>query len=256
MSTLVQPRAGGRPSSSTYLRFEILRALRSRRFFFFSLGFPLVLYFLIAGPNRNVADFANSGISAPLYYMVGLAGFGTMVSALSAGARIANERQVGWTRQLRLTPLSPRAYISTKVVMAYFMALLTILLLYAAGAILGVRMSATDWLEMTGLMLVALIPFAALGIFLGHLLSVDSVGPLVGGLTGLLAFISGTWFPLGHGVLYQIARFLPSYWLVQASHVVLVGHAWSLFGWGIVAVWSVVLAALAAGAYRRDTQRV
>ena len=37
----------------TYTRYELLRTFRNRRFFFFALGFPLVLYFLIAGPNRD-----------------------------------------------------------------------------------------------------------------------------------------------------------------------------------------------------------
>ena len=34
--------------NTAYLRFELLRTFRNRRFFIFSLGFPLVLYFLIA----------------------------------------------------------------------------------------------------------------------------------------------------------------------------------------------------------------
>jgi ABC-2 type transport system permease protein len=84
--------------NGAYLRFEILRTLRNRRFFFLALGFPLVLYFLIAGPNRNVGDLSKSGLSAPLYFMVGLAAFGTMNAMLSAGARIAGERAVGWNR--------------------------------------------------------------------------------------------------------------------------------------------------------------
>ena len=100
-------------TSTTYVRFELLRLLRNRRFFLFSLGFPLVLYFLIAGPNRNVHDLGGTGIPAPLYFMIGLAAFGTMNSVLAGGARIALDRSVGWTRQLRLTPLSPRSYLVT-----------------------------------------------------------------------------------------------------------------------------------------------
>ena len=46
-----------------YTRFELFRAFRTRRFFFFSLGFPLVLFFAIAGPNRHVSDFDATGIS-------------------------------------------------------------------------------------------------------------------------------------------------------------------------------------------------
>ena len=203
-----------------------------------------------------MSDFAGTGISAPLYYMVGLAAFGAMAAILSSGTRIAGERAVGWNRQLRITPLTTRAYLRTKVLTGYLMALLTVGLLYLAGSALGVRLPAADWVHMTLLMIVALIPFAALGILLGHLLTVDSIGPAVGGLTAMLAFVSGTWFPLGHGLLNDIGQCLPSYWLVQASHVALGGQAWPAKGWAVVAVWSAVLSVLARRAYRRDTQRV
>ena len=239
-----------------YTRFELLRTFRSKRFFVMSLGFPLVIYLLIALPNRGVSDFAGTGISAPLYYMVGLAAFGAMAAILSSGTRIAGERAVGWNRQLRITPLTTRAYLRTKVLTGYLMALLTVGLLYVAGSALGVRLPAADWLHMTLLMVVALIPLAALGILLGHLLTVDSIGPAVGGLTAMLAFVSGTWFPLGHGLLNDVGQCLPSYWLIQASHVALGGQAWPAKGWAVVAAWSVVLSALAVRAYRRDTQRV
>ncbi len=240
-----------------YTRFELLRTLRNRRFFLLSLGFPLVLYYLIAGPNRNVHDFNGSGIPAPLYYMVGLASFGTMSAMLSAGARIASERAVGWNRQLRISPLKPRAYFRVKVLTAYMMAAISLVALYVAGTTLGVSLTAGEWLKMTGLIFVGLIPLAALGIMIGHMLTPDSIGPAVGGGISLLAFLGGTWFPISHhGFLHDIAQFLPSYWIVQASHVALGGHPWSAMGWAVIAAWTVVLSLLAARAYRRDTGRV
>jgi ABC-2 type transport system permease protein len=241
----------------TYVRYELLRTFRNRRFFILSLGFPLVLYFVIAGPNRNVHSLAGSGVSAPLYFMASLASFGTMSAMLSCGARIASERSVGWNRQLRITPLSPRAYFRAKVLTAYALALVSIAALYAAGASLGVSMSAADWLRMTGLILVGLIPFAALGITLGHLLTPDSIGPAMGGGVSLLALLGGTWFPLGHdGVLYDIAQYLPSYWLVQAGHVALGGQPWTATAWLVIFGWTAILSVLAVRAYRRDTARV
>ena len=88
-----------------YTRYELLRTLRNRRFFILSLGFPLVLYFVIASPQPPRARLRRDAASRlPLYYMVGLAAFGTMSAMLSSGARIAAERAVGWNRQLRITP--------------------------------------------------------------------------------------------------------------------------------------------------------
>lgn len=240
-----------------YTRYELLRTLRNRRFFVLSLGFPLVLFFLIAGPNRNVHNLSGTGISAPLYFMVGMVSFGTMSGMLSSGARIAAERAVGWNRQLRISPLSTRSYLRAKILTAYMMALLTILVLYASGAALGVSLPAGRWLQMTLLILIALIPFAALGIAVGHMLTPDSIGPAVGGGVGLLAFLGGTWFPIpGSGFLHDVAQILPSYWLVQASHVALSGHPWPARAWIAIAAWTVVLGLLARRAYRHDTGRV
>ena len=239
-----------------YTRFELIRTFRNARFLVFSLGFPLILYYAIAGPNTGVKDFDGTGIGLPLYYMVGLASFGTMAAMISSGARIANERTTGWTRQLRITPLSVRAYFRAKVLTAYAMSLVTVVLLYCAGLSLGVSMPATDWLTMTGLLIVGLAPFAALGILLGHLLTVDAMGPAVGGVTSLLALVSGTWFPIKSGFVGDLSKFLPSYWLNQASHVPLSGHVWSGKGWAVVVVWTALLAGLARLAYLRDTARV
>ncbi len=243
-------------SALAYTRYELLRTLRNRRFFFLSLGFPLVLYYTIAAPNKGVHDLSGSGVSAPLYFMLGLTSFGAMSAMLSTGGRIATERAAGWTRQLRISPLTPRAYFRAKVLTAYLMATISIAALYAAGASLGVSLPAGRWLEMTGLLLVGLVPLAVLGIVLGHLLTPDSIGPAIGGGVSLLAFFGGTWFPITHGFLHEVGRFLPSYWLVQASHVALGGRPWSGMAWGVIGGWTVVLAVVAVRVYRRDTGRV
>ena len=108
-------------------------------------------------------------------------------------------------------------------------------------------MPAERWLEMTGLILVALIPFAILGIALGHLLTIDSMGPALGGITALFAFLGGTWFPItGSGWLAEVARWIPSYWLVQAGQIGVGGEAWGGRGWLVIGLWSAVLAVVAA----------
>jgi ABC-2 type transport system permease protein len=238
--------------SLTYLRFEVLRAVRNARFFAFSLAFPLVMFLLFAGPNRhNQLD----GIPFPVYYLAGMVSWGTMIAVVAGGARIAMERSAGWNRQLRLTPLSAWAYLRAKILGGYLIAVLTIALLYAAGIALGVRLPAGRWAEMTGLVLVGLVPFAAMGIWLGHVLTPDSMGPAMGGITALFAFLGGTWFP-PTGIMLRIAKDLPSYWLVQAGHSAMTGAGWSTQGWLVIGVWTAALAALAARAYRRDTKRV
>ena len=241
-----------------YLRYELLRLVRNKRAFFFSLVFPLLLFVVIGGSNKNeVLDLGTQKMRFVVYYMVSMASYGAMIAATSGGARIASERQVGWTRQLRITPLRVRDYFATKVVSTYVMVVVSIAVLYVAGALYGVRIEALRWVEMTGLLLIGVLPFVAMGIAIGHLLTIDSMGPAVGGGSALFGFLGGQWFPLPeHGSLRALGELLPSYWLAQASRVGTGADGWGLKGWLVIAVWSVATAGAAAWAYRRDTNRV
>ena len=131
-------------NSLVYARYELTRTFRNRRLILFSFGFPLVLYFLIAAPNKDETDLGGTGISAPVYFMIGLAAFGAMNSVLAIGGRISAERSLGWNRQLRLTPLPTRAYFRVKLATAYTTAVITIVLLFIAGLSLGVHLQAAD----------------------------------------------------------------------------------------------------------------
>jgi ABC-2 type transport system permease protein len=245
--------------NATYTKYELLRLARNKRTFIFSLIFPLALFLVIAGSNKNTTvDAGGVTIKFPLFYMVSMASYGAMIAAVSGGARIALERSVGWTRQLRLTPLSVRTYFRTKVLTAYVMAIVSIALLYIAGISYGVHIAPlTRWLGMTGLLLVGLLPFVALGIAVGHLLTIDAMGPAVGGGSAFFGFLGGQWFPLpDHGALHYIGEGTPSYWLTQASHVGMGARAWAAQGWIIVGLWIVATALFAGWAYRRDTKRV
>jgi ABC-2 type transport system permease protein len=240
-------------TTATYVRYELLRSVRNRRFFFFSLVFPLVLFLLVAGPNK---DEVLDGIPFPTYYMAGMVSWGTMVGVIAAGARIAAERSIGWNRQLRVSPLSTRTYFQTKLLSGYLVAAMSIVVLYVAGSALGVHLTAAHWVEMTALILVGLIPFAVLGILLGHLVTVDSMGPALGGISSLFALLGGAWGPLAtSGWLLSLVKVLPSYWLVQAAKTGYGGDAWPAQAWVVLVVWTAVLAAITVRVYRRDTGR-
>jgi ABC-2 type transport system permease protein len=241
-------------TNSVYLKTELRRSLRNRKFLLFSLGFPLILFFMVAGTHRHAHL---DGVPFPLYYMTGMAAWGSMTAVISIGARIAAERQLGWGRQMRLTPLSTARYFQAKVLGGYLMAVVSILVLTVAGAALGVPLSATRWLIMAVLVLVVLVPFAALGVLMGHVLKADTAGPAMGGVTTLLGLAGGTWGPIASGgVLLALFKLVPSYWLVLAGRSALTGHSalpWE--AWAVTAAWTAALAGLATWAYRRDTAR-
>jgi ABC-2 type transport system permease protein len=239
----------------TYLRYELLRNVRNWRFIVFSLAYPVILYFVVTSPQRH-ATF--DGVAFPVYFMAGMAAVGTMIAVISSGTRIAVDRSAGWTRQLRLTPLTAGDYLGARVVCGFAMALLVIVFVSLSGTALGVHLSFGAWLTMIGLMLVGLIPLTVLGILLGHLVTPDSMAPAAGGTVMLLALLGGAYGFLvaESGAVFDLIKALPSYWIVQAGKTALAGHSWPAEGWIVIAAWTAVLVPLSVFVYKRDTSRV
>ena len=252
-------------SSLTYTRYELLRLFRNRQSLIFSLLFPLVMYFVLAAPNKNDHNFGGSkqhptGLFAPQYYMVGLLGLrrdgggalgrsphrgrahGRLEPAVATHA--ADAAQLSAHEDAHELPDGDRRHRPA---------------LCRRHLASACRLTFGEWVEMTAATCsIALVPFAVLGIAVGHLLNDDAVGPAIGGGVGLFAFLGGTWFPItGSGVFTQFCQLLPSYWLVQAGHVGLgAGNPWGVKGWVVIAAWTVAGAVFAMWAYRRDTRKV
>ena len=240
--------------NTTHVRYDILRMYRVPTTVGLTIALPLVVYYAVTPGNRHAHP---EGITFALYFMTGMAAYGAMWAAVAPGARIARDRAGGWTRHTRTTPLRTGTYFASKVVTAYLVAIPALVLLYLAGASLGVRLDATQWLEMTGLLLIGLAPFVVIGIALGHLLTVEAMVPAVGGIVVLFALLGGAFGRLfTGGVGLTIVKLLPSYWLVQAGKSASGGGDWPAEGWIVVAIWIVALVPLAVLVYRRDTSRV
>ena len=81
-----------------------------------TLVVPVVL-FLLFKANKRVVALGGAELTAATT-MIGIAVYGAMLAATSGGAMVSIERALGWSRQLRLTPLRPAAYIAIKILMA------------------------------------------------------------------------------------------------------------------------------------------
>ena len=123
------------------------------------------------------------------------------------------------------------------------MALVSIALLYAAGALLGVRLPVEQWLGMTVMILIGLVPFAALGIT-----TMSSPRSRWARrwrhATAMFALLGGAWGPIAtSGFLHTLSECLPSYWLVQAGKLAEAGTVRPAL---VFAVWTLALGRLAA----------
>jgi ABC-2 type transport system permease protein len=239
--------------TGTYLRSEIRRTFRNPRYLIFALAMPLILFgaFGAAQSHNHL-----SGITVSAYIMVSMATFGAMSTVFSTGGAIAFERAIGWNRQLRITALTGRAYVAGKGFAGFAVAVPSLVLVFLAGALLShVHLSAGRWL-LTGVsILLALLPVAALGIWVGYMAKAQSVQAISGGVYSLLSLLGGLWVPVTvfpHWVL-DIVKALPIYWVAQAGRQALSGSWVGWEGVAVLAVWTAILGAGAARAYKRNS---
>ena len=94
---------------------EFMRLMRNKRYFIFTVAFPVVLYLLV---GKQVSSTAY-GVAFGAYYMISMATFGAFSGALNGNAqRISQEKKEGWIRQLRLTSLPANGYVVSKVLVS------------------------------------------------------------------------------------------------------------------------------------------
>ncbi|WP_031466772.1 ABC transporter permease [Sciscionella sediminilitoris] len=239
----------------TYLALETRRALRSPRALVFTVGMPVLYYFIFSGiwGSGEVG-----GINAKTALMSSMAAFGAMMGTMFTGARTAQERAVGWQRQLRLTPLTPVQYLLGKGIVGMFVGLIPVLLVSIVGGIDGASLSAGGWVQLVLGVWLSAIPFAVLGLLIGQLATPDTIPVFTMVPMLLCGFLGGLWIPIAifpHW-LGQVAKVLPSYWMADIGHGA-VGHGSANLGAaaGVLAAWAIVLGALVMLRYRRDAAR-
>ena len=237
-----------------YLIGSLRLTLRNPRFAIFTVILPVVLYLTVGATQRGTID----GATAASYFMVNMALYGAMAGTLTNGARIALERASGWLRQLRLTPLTSRDYVASKVAVGMTFALLSLVLVVTVAVVVtGVRLPPLTLLECITYAWVALIPFAAMGIAIGYLGTADTVQPIIAIGFNVLAILGGTWFPVSQmgPTMESIAKLTPSYWANVAGRAPITHQTVGLQGILVMAAWGLAAAAFAARRYRADLVR-
>jgi ABC-2 type transport system permease protein len=242
----------------TALKLEVRRLTRNPRTVIIAIAVPVV-FFLLFGSGKHYDTLRDGHGNVAAFVMISLALYGAVLATTFGGAMVSMERAQGWSRQLRLTPLSPVAYIVMKIMTALVLGACSVGAVYVAGLLTHkASMSAGLWIATGFSVWVGSLLFAAFGLFLGYLLPAENVMQLIGLIVGLLAFAGGLFIPVSQYAqsVQDIAKWTPLYGLNELVHTPLLGNgvdwtwvvnvlAWLIiFGWG--AVWRM----------RTDTGRV
>jgi ABC-2 type transport system permease protein len=238
-----------------YLLLETRRAYRNKRFLLFTLATPLVLFLVYV---QLYGKGGLGGVSTTAYLMTSMASFGAMTGAMSAGTRIAIERQSGWNRQLRLTPLTPLAYLLGKAAVAMLIAAPAILVVYLTGGLVEhVSLTPMQWLESGLGTWVAIVPFAAIGLVIGYVANPESAQAIFSLCFMTMSLLGGIWVPVEvmPKVMAHIAEVLPSYWLGQIARGPIGAGGFDWLAVPVLLAWTLVFGVVVTRRYRVDTAR-
>jgi ABC-2 type transport system permease protein len=239
----------------TVLRIEISRMLRNRRTIIFTFVFPAALFLAIGSSTGWQQKVGEGNVAA--YIMVSMALYGAALTAAAGGAMVATERALGWSRQLRLTPLNPAVYIAMKALIALLLGAVAISVVNVVGIIQGrASMPAHIWVECAVLTLACTMVFAALGVFVGFLVPGENAMQILGPGLALLSFLGNVFIPIDDGtLLWHIASWTPMFGVAEISRAPLTSD---LPWYAVVNAvgWLAIFVAGAAWRMSKDTARV
>ena len=240
----------------TLVSIELRRMLRNRRTIIFALVFPTVMFLVFGSGSQGAEKVGEGNVSA--YVMVSMALYGGALIAAATGAGVAVERALGWSRQLRLTPLQPAVYILIKAFVALVMGAVAIAAVNVVGLIKGDPQMPTDtWIYCALLTMACTMTFAALGVFAGYMVPGENVMQILGPGLALLAFLGGLFIPLDQysDLVRHIAYWTPMYGVAEVARSPLT-HQLPWYAVVNAVGWLALFVGGAAWRMSKDTARV
>jgi len=243
----------------TLIRLEITRTLRNRKFMFFSVLYPAMLFVFITLGTSKTEKVGNDGLTTVAYLMVAMAAFGAMTAVLMGNAeRIAREREKGWVRQLRLTALPGRGYVMAKIASAATVSLPSILIVLVLGAtVKDVRLDAWQWVAIAFATWAGSMVFAALGVAIGYVATADVARPISMLCYFGLALLGGLWVPIYNFPKWvqNAADYLPGRPYAALGQSIELGDAPHARDIAVLICYLLLFGGTAAWLYRKDTRK-
>lgn len=206
--------------------FQLRRIGRNKQYLFFTVLLPalftLFITKIIGAQTAGGAAFQDLAASV----MVSMMAYGALGAALGATIRVAFDRESGWLRQLRVTPVPQTSVVAVDVAVGALLALPSLLVVALVGRFVnGVQLPAVTWLALVGVLWAGSVAFVALGLLIGHALDERAAGGAIGIVGVILAALGGLWWPvqLFPGWMQTVARGMPSYWYAELGRDVAAG---------------------------------
>jgi ABC-2 type transport system permease protein len=237
---------------TAFLRFEIMRSLRNVRFIVMLIAFPVLIYLIYAKQHGT-----SQGLDVATLLLVSMAVWSGMGSAMYAtGPQLAKERQNGWMRQLRISPISGPRWFTAKLIQGLLLIIPGFVLLLLLGFGYGhVHLAGSRLGELALVLVLGAIPFCMLGLIIGLFFDGQTAQVAQMIIMILLAFLGGIfiqWSVLPH-FMQLIGKVLPAYHLARMGWNAAGGRPIDMADPLVLAVWTVVLGGIALWRWRQES---
>ena len=240
----------------TYLLYsEIIAVLRSPAALVPTFIFPIMFWTFFGIPN---AAREINGFSVGAYLLCSFAAYSAIQTVFfNIGIAIASERAQGFYKLVRVTPMQVWQVLGAKMLATLALAAVALILLLVYGKFsINLDQPLNIWLEILIRALIGMLPFAALGAFIGYVSKgAQTASPIINLVFFPMAFGSGLFVPLETlpKIMQDIAPYLPSYHSgAFARTAVGINRQDSLEHLIWILGYTVVFVVLAIWAYKRD----
>jgi len=193
-------------------RMRIQLALRNRMFFFFSVIFPVGMFFVYSG------IFAKSHPKGVSFFLGPVIALNVMGSFWGLSAMLVMFREQGILRRFHVSPVTATDMLASSILANYVLTLPTVLIeLLFARLIFHVN-TFGDPLALLVLVTVGTVSFASLGLVVASITNTMQETQVLNQLIWLpLIFLSGATLPIGYlpKSAQNISVFLPATYLVS-----------------------------------------
>lgn len=199
------------------IRFELTKMIRTPAFAIPTLLFPLIFFLLfgvLMGSARGNVQMSQFAFSA---YGV----FGTIAPGLFGfGVSLAFEREQGQLLFRQAIPMPSGSYLLARMVMAMiFVAIVSLIMTALALTLAHVPLTAGQCVAAFFVNVFGVLPFCAIGLFVGSLVSGQAAPAIVNLIYIPMSFLSGLWIPMQMlpKAVQAMAPLWPAHHLVQLS---------------------------------------
>lgn len=206
------------------VRDELYAIIREPAAIFFSIAMPVGFYALFAS---LFGDAPGGDVSGATMMLSTFGAFGVIsVALMNPGIGVAEDRERGWLRVKRVSPVP----VATTLVAKVGASLPVAVGVFTAMSLTAVAMGTFDtdtvtWLRLLGVLLLGSLPFALLGLTVGFAASGRAAPAILNALFLPMAIAGGLWMPIDQlpQLIGRIAPWLPTYHVSQLGLGVLLG---------------------------------